>query len=169
MPIRSLLLAACFAASCAAATAPLPTTALMHNTQPNIGAIAGGSSLQANQPSLAILFTSWCEHCHDALKDIMQLRTEMPNVNIIGLSHRPFEEFDAQGTPTALNAFVAANAPGLPMVTLSNAAYHQLFDPTKIPTIYLFDRSGALTVTYDPSQRPTPRLDELKQQLWKMK
>jgi hypothetical protein len=168
MSRRFAMLAAFIAtASCTTvAKSPAPP---MHALGPTINAITGGASLQANQPSLAILFTSWCEHCHDALKDIMQLRTEMPNVNIIGLSHRPFEEFDAQGTPTALNAFVAANAPGLPMVTLSNAAYHQLLDPTKIPTIYLFDRSGALTVTYDPSQRPTPRLDELKQQLWKMK
>jgi thiol-disulfide isomerase/thioredoxin len=127
---------------------------------------ANTQSLNANRPTLAILFASWCEHCHEALASIQQIRTAAGNrYNVIGISYPPFEEFDAQGNAGALNKYVAINAPGLPLIMLNPPAYKQLGSPSKIPTIYIFDKSGMLTRTYDPSQQPTPGRAELEQVL----
>lgn len=115
------------------------------------------------QPSLtfAVMFASWCGHCHVQLDILNRLRLAHPSVNFIGLSYAPFEEFNANGDLPRLRDYVAANAPWLPMYALPEAMYQRVGRPSKVPTLWAFAADGSLLATFDRAVRTAPDYTEL--------
>lgn len=109
-------------------------------------------------PTLVIVFASWCEHCKEELVELDSIRSH--RVRMLGVSYRGHEEYDHRGNSVAVRAF-ADRTPWLRVVPIDDAIYTSLGSPPQIPTMYLFDRTGALVETYDRHVRKPPSRDEL--------
>jgi thiol-disulfide isomerase/thioredoxin len=118
----------------------------------------------ARQPTLtfAVMFASWCGHCHVQLDILNRLRLAHPTVNFIGLSYAPFEEFNANGDLARLRDYVAANAPWLAIYTLPESLYQRVGRPSKVPTLWAFRADGTLLATFDRAERKAPEFSELE-------
>jgi thiol-disulfide isomerase/thioredoxin len=112
-------------------------------------------------PVLAIVFASWCTHCHLQLEHLGALRAQFPQVQLIGVSYPPHEEYDDRGSPAALRTYVAEHAPWLRVVAASEELFAQLGRPAKVPTLYGFDRDGQLVKVFDRRTQRPPTRDEL--------
>ncbi|MEO8842358.1 MAG: TlpA disulfide reductase family protein [Kofleriaceae bacterium] len=112
----------------------------------------------ADGPTLVIVFASWCPHCRDELVELDSIRAH--HVRMLGVNYRGHEEYDHRGNSVAVRAF-ADRTPWLRIVPIDDAVFAALGSPSQIPTMYLFDRAGALVETYDRRTRTPPSRDEL--------
>jgi thiol-disulfide isomerase/thioredoxin len=109
-------------------------------------------------PTLVIVFASWCPHCRDELVELDSIRSH--HVRMLGVNYRGHEEYDHRGNSVAVRAF-ADRTPWLRVVPIDDAVFTALGSPAQIPTMYIFDRTGALVQTYDRRARKPPSRDEL--------
>jgi len=116
---------------------------------------------RVDAPTVAVVFASWCTHCKHELAVIDALRAQHPRVRILGINVRAHEEYADRGSTAAVRAYVAASAPWLRVVPADDALFTELGRPPKVPTIYVFDRHGALVETFDRRTRALPTGDEL--------
>jgi hypothetical protein len=90
-------------------------------------------------------------------------KLRQPGVQILGLNYRGHEEYDGRGNADAVRRYVATNAPWLRVVPADDQLFELLGQPPKVPTLYVYDRHGALVTIYDRRDRamPTSRAREL--------
>jgi hypothetical protein len=88
-----------------------------------------------------------------------------PDVRFLGINYRAHEEYDGRGDTAAVRAFVAELAPWLRVVPADEAVWSSLGRPSRVPTLYVFDRTGALVRAFDRTTDPIPTLDELERAL----
>ncbi|HWU90679.1 MAG TPA: TlpA disulfide reductase family protein [Kofleriaceae bacterium] len=170
--MRALALA--FVAACAGAKPPAPpvsdgrTAAQPSTPDPALALIEASPDLEARvigrsdaPATIAIVFASWCGHCRDELDVLARVRAALPATRVVGLNYRAHEEYAGRGGEPALRAYVAAHAPWLRVVPAGEALFEALGRPPKVPTIYVYDRAGALAARYDRRDRPPPGEDEL--------
>jgi thiol-disulfide isomerase/thioredoxin len=112
--------------------------------------------------TIVVLFASWCVHCRAELHTLDALRATHPQLRILGVNYRAHEEYDHRGNASAVRSYVEANAPWLRVVPCDDGLYSQLGSPPKIPTLFVYDGSGALVETFDRRERPEPTADELE-------
>jgi thiol-disulfide isomerase/thioredoxin len=112
--------------------------------------------------TVVVLFASWCVHCRAELHTLDALRAAHPQLRILGVNYRAHEEYDHRGNASAVRSYVEANAPWLRVVPCDDGLYSQLGSPPKIPTLFVYDGSGALVETFDRRERPEPTADELE-------
>jgi thiol-disulfide isomerase/thioredoxin len=117
------------------------------------GAVVGHS----DQPTLVLVFASWCPHCKAELGELEPLRSR---VRILGVNYRGHEDYAGRGGSAAVRAF-AQRTPWLRVVPIDDALFAALGSPPQIPTIYVFDRNGALVASYSRKLRPPPDRAEL--------
>ncbi|MBE7454748.1 MAG: TlpA family protein disulfide reductase [Kofleriaceae bacterium] len=138
-----------------------PTVALLDGAadldgQP-VGPLAAGQ-----RATIAIVFASWCGACRDEIVVLDELRATHPDVRLLGVNYRAHEEYDGRGDAAAVRAFVATHAPWLRVVPADEAMWGQLGRPPKVPTLYVFDRTGALARTFDRRHDPLPTRADLE-------
>jgi len=112
--------------------------------------------------TLVIVFASWCEHCHHELDLLAKLRPAHPALRVLGVNYKGHEEYADRGNAAAVERYVAEHAPWLRVVPADDALFELLGRPPKIPTMYVFDRRGALVEIYSRSERAMPDADELR-------
>jgi thiol-disulfide isomerase/thioredoxin len=112
----------------------------------------------ADTPTIVVVLASWCEHCKAELHELDAIRSHP--VRLIGVNYRGHEEYDHRGNSVAIRAF-AQGTPWLRIVPIDDAMFDALGRPPLIPTIYIYDRAGALVQTFDRRQRTPPSHDEL--------
>ena len=117
------------------------------------GAIVGHS----DRPTLVLVFASWCPHCKAELGELEPLRAR---VRMLGVNYRGHEDYAGRGGPAAVRAF-ALHTPWLRVVPIDDALFAALGSPPQIPTIFVFDREGALVASYSRKLRPPPDRAEL--------
>jgi thiol-disulfide isomerase/thioredoxin len=117
------------------------------------GAVVGHSDL----PTLVVMFASWCPHCKAELGELEPLRSR---VRMLGVNYRGHEDYAGRGGPAAVHAFVQ-RTPWLRVVPIDDALFAALGSPPQIPTIFVFDRNGALVASYSRKLRPPPDRAEL--------
>lgn len=122
---------------------------------------AVGAPDDATAATVAVVFASWCEHCRDEMPVLAALREARPDVRILGVNYRAHEEYDGRGDAAAVRAFVAERAPWLRVVPADERMWASLGRPPKIPTVYVFDRHGALVRLFDRRTEAVPDLDAL--------
>ncbi len=122
------------------------------------GAPVGASTARA---TIVVVFASWCEHCKTELAVIDSLRAAHPRLRVLGVNYRAHEEYADRGSAAAVRAYVAANAPWLRVIPAGEALFTALGRPPKVPTIFVFDRAGALAAQYDRRRRKMPDAAEL--------
>jgi thiol-disulfide isomerase/thioredoxin len=115
----------------------------------------------ADTATVLVLFASWCGHCRDQLAAIDAVRAAHPAVRIIGVNYRAHEEYERRGDAVRVRDYVAANAPWLIVVPVDDPLWAALGRPPKIPTLYVYDRAGALVRVYDRRVDPLPTAGEL--------
>ncbi len=112
--------------------------------------------------TLVIVFASWCQHCHKELDILAKLRPAYPTLRVLGVNYKGHEEYAGRGSSEAVQSYVTANAPWLRVVPADDTLFTALGTPTKIPTLYVFDRAGTLVQVYSRSERAMPDADELR-------
>jgi thiol-disulfide isomerase/thioredoxin len=118
------------------------------------GAVVG----HGDAPTLLIVFASWCEHCRTELVELAALRSH--HVRMLGINYRGHEDYAGRGGATAVRAF-AQRTPWLRVVPIEDALFAALGSPPQIPTLYVFDRNGALVASYSRKLGPPPDRAEL--------
>lgn len=112
------------------------------------------------QVTVAILFASWCGHCHATLADLARLRATT-DIAVLGLSWSPFEGYDGMGDAERLAAFTITTAPWMPVHELDASTYAALGRPTKVPSMFVYDAQGHLVRVFDRAHEGVPTRDEL--------
>ncbi len=112
--------------------------------------------------TFAVMFASWCGHCHVQLDILNRLRLAHPTVAFMGLSYAPFEAFNSNGDLARLRTYVADNAPWLTIYELPEELYQLVGQPRKIPTMWAFNSEGTLLATFDRATRDAPDFAELE-------
>ena len=120
------------------------------------GALVGNSR---EHPTIVVVFASWCEHCRDEL-DVLDAVRGKHAVRLLGVNYKGHEEYDHRGSSDAVRAF-ARGVPWLRVVPVGDEIFGALGHPPLIPTLYVFDRAGALVATYDRRERAPPGEAEL--------
>ncbi len=144
----------------ATTTAPAPpTVALLDGARDIDGQVVGPAG--AEKATIAIVFASWCGHCKDELRELAVLRAERSDVRYLGINYVAHEEYDGRGDAAAVRAMRDDLAPWLQVIPADEALWTRLGRPTKVPTLYVFDRHGVLARTYDRRFDAIPRFDEL--------
>ncbi|HEY0253744.1 MAG TPA: TlpA disulfide reductase family protein, partial [Kofleriaceae bacterium] len=105
--------------------------------------LAGTPIGHVDEPTLVIVFASWCPHCKEELAVLQTLH----DVRILAVNYRGHEEYDHRGSSAAVKAFAEAH-PWLRVVPIDDALFAALGSPAKIPSIYIIDRGGTLTHSY---------------------
>ena len=153
--VTAVVLAGCATASSPSPIAPPPplprVLAQIEASRDLDGGVVGTSDAPA---TIVIVFASWCEHCRDELHVIDAVRTRH-HVRVLGLNYKGHEEYDGRGGSTAVRAFVRAT-PWLRVIPANDALFTALGRPPLIPTLYVYDRTGALVTTFDRRQRAAP-------------
>lgn len=158
--IRALVLIALVACMPAPATPRPPRDARLVAIEDSLaldGAPIGGSK----QATVLVLFASWCGNCHHELAILEQLQPQHPAVRVLGVNYRAHEEYGGRGSSEAVRAYVAKYAPWMRVAPIDEALFTRLGRPPKIPTLFVFDRGGALVEIYDRRERPMPDAREL--------
>ena len=136
-----------------------PTVALLDGARDIDGQVVGPAG--AEKATIAIVFASWCGHCKDELRELAVLRAERSDVRYLGINYVAHEEYDGRGDAAAVRAMRDDLAPWLQVIPADEALWTRLGRPTKVPTLYVFDRHGVLARTYDRRFDAIPRFDEL--------
>lgn len=92
-----------------------------------------------------------------------ELLGEEPSLRVIGVN--AYEEFSERSDAERLRAFLAMNAPWLQVVPATDRLMHALGNPSKVPTLFLFDRQGKLARSYLRARRAPPSKAELQEDL----
>lgn len=160
--MRALLVLALGCTSIPDAPAPPRPTAQLAAIEASTdldGAPIGKSDARA---TLVVSFASWCGHCHRELAIIDTLRAAHPGMRVLGINYRGHEEYDNRGNSEAVRRYAATHAPWLRVVPADDRLFDTLGRPSKVPTIYVYDRTGALVTVYDRNERALPDAAELR-------
>jgi thiol-disulfide isomerase/thioredoxin len=111
--------------------------------------------------TLAIVFASWCEHCHNELDQIQQVRTAHPALRVLGINYKGHEEYDHRGSSTAVRAYIDQHASWLRVVPADDTLFDLLGRPAMVPTLYVYNRAGELVASYSRRERAMPKAAEL--------
>jgi len=122
------------------------------------GASVGRSAARA---TVVFVFASWCQHCHHELAILGRLRAEHPALRILGVNYRGHEEYDHRGNSIAVKRYIAEHASWMRVVPADESLFETLGRPPKVPTMFIYDRAGALVATYDRRDRAMPDASEL--------
>jgi thiol-disulfide isomerase/thioredoxin len=129
------------------------------------GKVVGSSPASA---TIVVLFASWCGHCRVELEVIAKLLPSHPDTRVLGVNYRSHEEYDGRGDSEAVRRFLAEHAPWLRVVPADERLFEILGRPPKVPTLYIYDRTGTLVEIYDRRDRAMPDADELGAVLGKL-
>ncbi len=120
----------------------------------------------AGEPTIFVVFASWCGHCRKELAVLAELRAGEPRVHVIGIN--AYEEWEQASDEATLRAYVAESAPWLPVVRADKALLKSLGGVPKIPSVFVFDGAGRLVERFKRNERPVPTLDELRATIAKL-
>ena len=155
--LLAILLAACVTRPLQRISPPPGALARVEASADLDGKPVGTSDAQA---TIVVLLASWCEHCKAELAEIDSLRAAHPRLRILGVNYKGHEEYDHRGSPAAIRAYVTAR-PWLRIVPADDALFSALGSPPMVPTMFVFDRGGALSATFDRRARAMPDAAEL--------
>jgi cytochrome c biogenesis protein CcmG/thiol:disulfide interchange protein DsbE len=140
---------------------PSPALALLEAATDLDGAPVGGLPA-GGRATVAVVFASWCGHCRDQLPALAELQARHRDLRVIGVNYRGHEEYELRGGPAAVRAYVAALAPWLRVVPADEGLWRALGRPPRVPTIYVFDRVGAVVRVFDRRREEVPTLAALE-------
>lgn len=123
------------------------------------GAVVGPAPA-GKEATLLVVFATWCGPCRRELALLGELAAEEPRLRIIGVN--AYEEYNDLSDEARLRAFLAESAPWLQVVRADGDLFAALGRPAKIPTLFVFERDGALVEAYLRAQRRPPDKAELQ-------
>lgn len=146
----------------AAPAAPVRDPALtLIEATPDLDRAVVGPAPAGAPGTVAILFASWCGPCRQTLAALDRALAAVPGARVVGINYRPHEEYSGWGDAAAVRAYIAANAPWLRVVPADEPLFVALGRPPKVPTIFVYDRAGALVTKFDRREREPPDEVEL--------
>ena len=157
------------AAACTSTPAPTHPTSGPHpvfarvQAGPDLDGAPASRYFTPGEPTIFVVFASWCSHCRRELDLLDELHRAEPRVHVIGLN--AYEDWDDTSDEDQLRVYLAANAPWLPVVRTDPAMLAALGGVPKIPSLFVFDGTGRLVTRFARHQRPSPDLPELRRTL----
>lgn len=119
-----------------------------------------GPGAPDTEATVLVVFATWCNPCRRELALLGKLAADTPRLRVLGLN--AYEEYNDLSDEARLRGFLGENAPWLQVVRASEPLLAALGRPTKIPTLFVFDRHGALVQAYLRAQRRPPDEAELR-------
>lgn len=122
-----------------------------------------GRSLQRDdRPVAMVFFASWCGHCRDELAQLDKMRKRYPQLRIIGLN--AYEEFREFSDQQRLRSYIADNAPWLTEIVTADEDMRATFGTIpRIPSLFLYDKRGAVVAEFRRDKGPPPTQQELEE------
>lgn len=125
----------------------------------------------AGRVTLVTFFASWCPPCRDEFHVLNRLRGEISEDKLAIVAINYFESFSGLSNPAKLRRFLKQLAPRFPAVK-GNDEIAQIFENvTRIPTVFIFDRSGIKRlhfIHHEGATKMSLTYEELKQALMKL-
>jgi thiol-disulfide isomerase/thioredoxin len=160
-----VLLGACIADR----RAPLPPASPAHASYrlleqaSDLDGAAIGPLAAEQQATIAIVFASWCHPCQRQLAILEELQAERQDVRVIGIN--AYEEFDDRSDVERMRAYVEEHAAGLRVVRADQRLLGAYGGVPKIPSVFVYDRSGAMAHEFRRTQVEPPTRAELDRAL----
>jgi thiol-disulfide isomerase/thioredoxin len=121
-----------------------------------------GAPLEPEQrPTAVVVFASWCGPCRHELATLGELREQFPTLRVIGIN--AYENYDQRSDQERLRNFINENAPWLTQIVHADSALLRGFgNVPNIPTLFVYDKSGAVVAEFRRNKRSPPTHAELE-------
>ncbi len=93
-------------------------------------------------------FASWCPPCRPEMAHLNTLVAETPAQRLLVIGVNLFENFGGRRGDAALNRFLDQTRPAFPIVRGDGALAVAFDDVDRIPTVFVFGRSGNLSLRF---------------------
>ena len=93
-------------------------------------------------------FASWCPPCRPEMAHLNTLVGETPADDLLVISVNLFENFGGRTGDAALNRFLDQVQPTFPIVRGDDAVAAAFDGVDRIPTLFVFDQSGAMSTHF---------------------
>ncbi len=93
-------------------------------------------------------FASWCPPCRPEMAHLNTLVSETEPERLLVIGVNLFENFGGRTGDAALNRFLDQTRPAFPIVRGDDAVAATFDDVDRIPTVFIFDRSGRLATRF---------------------
>ena len=119
-------------------------------------------------PTVVVVMASWCHACRAELAVFDRVRVAHPRVRFFALNYKDHEEYAARGSSHAIRE-LARGMPWLRIVPADDKLFAAFGQPSKIPTVVVFDRMGGIVAHYNRHDREPPDEAELDQLLARLR
>lgn len=135
---------------------------LLEQTTDLDGAAIGPLAAE-QQATVAVVFASWCHPCRRQLAILEKLQAERPEVRVVAIN--AYEDYGARSDLDRMRAYVKEHAAGLRVVRAEQQLLAAYGGVPKIPSVFVYDRRGALAHEFRRSQVEPPTRAQLDQAL----
>ncbi len=92
--------------------------------------------------TVVTFFASWCPPCHAEFQHLNRLQARFADRDVAIVAINLFEDFGGLSSPAKLTRFLKRTAPTFPALRGTDATGVAFGDVTRIPTVFVFDRTG---------------------------
>ena len=141
----------------------------LRETVTELPAVAGAKSIRRaaleDRPVLVTFFASWCPPCLDEFLLLNAIHKKYENTELTIVAINVYEAWD-DNDAARMEKFIQATNPEFPAVVGNESIRNRFGGINRIPTVYGFDKSGALQYQFihkHGSSKTNATLDELDQ------
>ena len=106
----------------------------------------------AGRPLVVAFWASWCPPCRNEFVHLNRVQRAFGPKGVAVIGVNVHEQVAGRDDPERLARFIAETAPQFPLHVGDDALLRTFGDVRAIPAVFVFDRSGEVTFTFQPSR-----------------
>ncbi|MGG9970313.1 TlpA family protein disulfide reductase [Ferruginibacter sp. SUN002] len=114
-------------------------------------------SIQANRPTLFILYNSDCEHCQYEASEITKFANAFKTTNILFISNQPYPEINQFDSIYHLTQY-----PFIKLLKDSTDNFYKIFGTSVVPSLIIYNSKSELVKNYKGEVNVLKVIDQLK-------